>query len=119
MAPAEEEEVRIRPTIIATAPAADTVGFVTVRFPGVRGEALIVFRGPEEAREYQEAAGKHTAREGYKIVVGMGAGALADVLDALGAPLVAMPRSPWTGEGGVDFFDAAEFVAMLEESRRG
>ena len=113
------EAVRIAPTVLATAPAAaDVVGFVTVRLPGVRGEALVVFRGPEEARAYQEATGKHAAREGFKIVVGMGAGALADVLDALGSPLVAMPESPWTGEGGVDFFSAGEFVAMLEDSRR-
>ena len=116
---AEGEEVRIRPTIIARSPDADTVGFVTVTFPGVQGEALIVFGGPEDARGYQEATGKHTARDGYKIIVGMDAGALADVLDSLGAPFVAVPESPWTGEGGVDFFDAAEFVAMLEESAGG
>ncbi len=122
MRPREEEEVRIRPTIIATAPTdggGDVVGFVTADLPAAGGEALVVFRGLEDAREYQERTGKSTPGEGYKIIVGLSAGALADVLDTLGAPLVAMPGL-WTGgDGEVDVFDAGDFVAMLEESRRG
>ena len=44
--------------------------------------------------------------------------AVESLLDKLGVGLVIMPE-PWTGAGGVDTFDAADFVAMLQESERG
>jgi hypothetical protein len=42
---------------------------------------------------------------------------LAALLEAHGCTHVAMPE-PWTGDHGVDFFEADTFIGMLEESGR-
>ena len=76
-----------------------------------------MFRGPEEdARGLQAAADKYTAAEGF-LLIGMQHEALASLIDMLGVRLVVMPESPYTGgDGGVDAFEAGDFVALLEES---
>ena len=109
------EEI-LRPTVILR-PDDSGIGVVTAG-EGER-EALIVFRGPEDAHGFRTEAGKYTAAEGF-LLVGMGHEALASLIDLLGVRLVAVPGSPYTGgaEGGVDAFDAAGFVSALEESER-
>ncbi len=90
------------------------LGVVTARSGGK--EALIVFRGPEDARGYQRTTGKHTAAEGFQLV-GMGEEALAALLDMHGLSWVAMPE-PWTGDSssGVDLFTRENFLSFLAES---
>ena len=77
-------------------------------------EALVVFRGPEDARRFQEHTGRHAPADGYKLI-GMTHEAVASLLKRYGLRYVAMPE-PWTGEGRVDVFKAGTFIAMLEES---
>ncbi len=92
-----------------------TLGVVTTG-KGSEQEALIVFRGPEEAQKYQEHVGKHTSAEGYRLA-SLDLEELEALLVVWGLGSVAMPE-PWTGEGMVDFFEASNFIAMLEESPR-
>ena len=80
-------------------------------------EALVVFRGPEDARAYQEHTGKHTAAEGVA-VIGMDLDAVSAVLDVTGVGRVAMPE-PWTGDGLVDLFEARDFFALFREELEG
>ncbi len=104
----------VHPTVILRM-GEDTLGAVTAGKG--EGEALIVFRGPQDARAFQASVGKWTAGEGYRLI-GMNHAALASLVDLLGVRLVAMPER-WTGAGGVDTFDAGDFVAMLEEREEG
>ena len=80
-----------------------------------KDEALLVFRGPEDAWDYQRTTGKHTAEEGF-MVLGLGDEALTAMLDKHGLSWVAMPE-PWTGEAGsgVDLFRRESFLGMLAE----
>ncbi len=87
----------------------------TATVPTEIGEALIVFRGPEDAQGYQRTTGKHTDEEGFQLV-GMSEEALAALLDKHGLSWVAMPE-PWTGEesSGVDVFARENFFRFLGE----
>jgi hypothetical protein len=87
----------------------------TATVPTEIGEALIVFRGPEDARGYQRTTGKHTDEEGFK-PVNLDHEQVADVLAMHGLSVVAMPE-PWTGEAssGVDVFAGEDFIRLLEE----
>ncbi len=99
----------VHPTVLVR--SGSTLDVVTVRDGGV--EALLVFRGPDDAEGYRRTTGKHTAAEGFERV-GVGRNALAALLDKQGISWVAMPE-PWTGTGGVDLFAAADFLAFLDE----
>jgi hypothetical protein len=77
-------------------------------------EALLVFRGPEDARAYQEATGNHGRGEGFEIV-GMAREAVEALLEQHGLSRVAMPE-PWTGTGRVDLFTAENFLRLLEHA---
>jgi hypothetical protein len=87
----------------------------TATVPTAYGEALIVFRGPEDAQGYQRTTGKHTAEEGFK-PVSLSGEEISGVLDIHGLSVVAMPE-PWTGEAssGVDVFARDNFFRFLEE----
>lgn len=78
-------------------------------------EALVLFRGPEDAWAYQRTTGKHTAEEGFR-VIGLTDVSLAAMLDRHGLSQVAVPE-PWIGEAnaGVDLFTAENFMGMLAE----
>ena len=109
----EQAAIRIRPTVIVRDREGDeTLGFVTT-FEG-EGEALVVFRGPEDAFRFQAYAGRYTLEEGY-IAVSMDHLALDALLAREGIGYVAMPER-WTGKGRVDLFTRGNFVALLEES---
>lgn len=77
-------------------------------------EALVVFRGPEDARAFQEVAGWCDERHGFELT-DAGREDLAAILDERGLLYVAMPE-PWTGEGGVDLFNADAFLLLLEDA---
>jgi hypothetical protein len=79
-------------------------------------EALVVFRGPEDAWAFQRTSGKYTEAEGCT-VVGMDRNAVAALLDKQGLRYVAMPEG-WTGDpsGRVDLFSAENFLKFLDES---
>ncbi|MDP9474806.1 MAG: hypothetical protein M3R38_03800 [Actinomycetota bacterium] len=111
------EEIAVHPTVILR--VGDT-GFDVVTAGKGEREALIVFRGPEDAQAFRDKTGKAAAAEGYELI-GINPEALASLVAKLGVRLVVMPESPYTGgeEGGVDTFDAGDFVAMLAESERG
>lgn len=102
----------LAPTVILRLDAEGTLGVVTAG-EGPK-EALIVFRGPEDARGYQRTTGKHTEAEGFKLI-GMGEEALVALLDKLGLSMVAMPE-PWTGDASsrVDLFSRENFLRFLE-----
>lgn len=103
------EQPNINPTVIVRVPPEET-GVVTI---GVGSDAaLLVFRGPEDARAFQEHTGEHDGRDGFE-VRGMDLEDLAWLLDEHGLLFVAMPE-PWTGEGGVDLFNADAFLLLLE-----
>ena len=102
----------LSPTVIVRA-TPEKIGVVTVGKG--QGEALLVFRGPEDARAYQEASGKHVRESGFELV-GMSREAVAAVLDNHGLSRVAMPE-PWTGTARVDLFTAENFLRLLEHAR--
>jgi len=79
-------------------------------------EALVVFRGPEDAWAFQRTSGKYTEAEGF-LVVGMDRNAVAALLDKQGLRYVAMPEA-WTEDasGGVDLLSAGNFLEFLDES---
>ncbi len=106
-----EEAFALSPTVIVRV-TPEEIGVVTVGKG--HDEALLVFRGPEEARAYQEASGKHVRGIGFEFV-GMTREAVRAVLDKHDLSRVAMPE-PWTGTGRVDLFTAENFLRLLEEA---
>lgn len=110
-----QEEVLIRPTVILRLDEEEeTLGTATVRKDGM--EALMVFRGPEDAFAFQRQAGKHTAAEGFE-VIGMGRDGVAALLGKHGLDHVIMPER-WTGgaDASADVFTADNFLRLLDES---
>ena len=108
-----EDTFTLAPTVLIRVHP-DSIGTVTV----TRGEkeALLVFRGPEDAWGYQRTTGKHTAAEDFH-TIGMTDEALSAVLDKYRLSWVAMPE-PWAEDGsaGVDLFTREGFFALLEDS---
>ncbi|MEJ7873368.1 MAG: hypothetical protein WKF67_14000 [Rubrobacteraceae bacterium] len=101
----------IRPTVLVRLDEEEgTLGVVT----SGKGEeeALIVFRGPEDAWAFQERNGRYSAAEGFS-VIGMEPVAVSALLDKQGLGNVALPEE-WTGTGGVDRFSAANFLELLD-----
>ena len=80
-----------------------------------KGRALIVFRSEEEAEKYRFDTGKHPASDGWGPAA-LDLEDLANVLEMHDCTHVAMPEEWISGEGGVDFFEAAAFIGMLQES---
>lgn len=103
-----EDVILIAPTVIVRV-APESIGVVTVGKGSE--EALLVFRGPEDARAYQEASGKHDRADGFEIV-GMPLEAVEALLQKQGLSRVAMPE-PWAGSGGVNLFSAENFLWLL------
>ncbi len=102
------EAFALSPTVIVRA-TPEEIGVVTVgKGPDA---ALLVFRGPEDARAYRDASGKHARGLGFELV-GMTREAVASVLDKHGLSRVAMPE-PWTGDARVDLFTAENFLEIL------
>jgi hypothetical protein len=93
-----EEEVIIRPTILYRArPGAMEAVTVNRR----DGHTMIVFRSEEEAEDFKPLCLDHEQ--------------LAAFLEVHECTHVGMPDA-WTQEGGVDRFEASDFIGMLEES---
>jgi len=80
-----------------------------------KGRALIVFRSEEEAEKYRSDTGKHPASDGWGPAA-LDLEDLANVLEMPDCTHVAMPEEWIGGKGGVDFFEAAAFIGMLQES---
>ena len=80
-----------------------------------KGRALIVFRSEAEAEKYRFDMGKHPASDGWGPAA-LDLEDLANVLEMHDCTHVAMPEEWIGGEGGVDFFEAAAFIRMLQES---
>ena len=79
-----------------------------------RENSLVVFRSEEEVEKSRTYSGLHPASEGFEAVAVDELG-IARTCLRHGLEKVAMPE-PWTGTSGVEFFDVADFVAMLKES---
>ena len=84
----------------------------------VRAEnALIVFRGEEEAEAFRADTGQYPAEEGYGLVgvdpIGIARTCLRHGFDA-----VCVPDAPWRshGDAAVRFCDVVDFVGGLKES---
>ncbi|MDP9476808.1 MAG: hypothetical protein M3R38_14170 [Actinomycetota bacterium] len=105
------EDIHITPTIIYRLDRGVIAAAVVEHEDG---RALCVFRSEEEAERYRTSTGKYPESEGFKVVCANHE-ALKTLLELHGCTHVAMPE-PWTGEGEVDFFKAADFIGMLEES---
>lgn len=103
----------IYPTVLVQVDG-DTLGTVTAGEG--EDEALIVFRGPDDARGFQRSNGRYSAEAGFS-VVGMERDAIAALLEKQAIPLVAMPEA-WTGSGRVDTFTAANFLELLDTAER-
>jgi hypothetical protein len=73
-----------------------------------------VFRSEKEVEKYRGATGNYPKEEGFGTAT-LDLEELGHVLEAHDCTHVAMPE-PWTGAGNVDFFKAADFIGMLEES---
>jgi hypothetical protein len=108
----EEDLVHVTPTVLYRMHG-DKHAAAVVEEAG-EGRALIVFRSVEEAEKYRNATGKHPASEGWKPVA-LELEDLGNVIEMHECTHVVMPE-PWTGEGGVDFFEADAFIGMLERS---
>ncbi len=106
----DEEHVHIAPTVLYRMDRG-TMAAAVVEESG-KGRALIVFRSEGEAEKYRAATGKSPEAEGWRPVA-LELPDLANVLEMHGCSHVAMPE-PWTGAGGVDFFAASDFIALLE-----
>lgn len=107
----DTDDTIIRPAVLVSLDDAEgTLGVVT----SGKGEdeALIVFRGPEDAWAFQESNDRYSAAEGFS-VVGMEPPAISALLDKQGIGNVALPEE-WTGSGGVDTFTAANFLKLLD-----
>jgi hypothetical protein len=78
-----------------------------------RGRALFVFASEEEATAYRQERGTYPAEEGFANVP-VDLDVLEDLLALHECTHVVMPVS-LTGEEGPDYFDAGDFVGMLEE----
>ena len=104
-----ESTTFVRPTIIARRDAAkEYVMYVA------RENALVVFRSEEEVEKFRDHSGLHPESEGFEAVV-VDEIQIARTCFRHGLTNVCLPE-PWTGTSGVDFFDLADFVAMLKES---
>jgi len=106
-----EDYVHIRPTILCRMERG-TLQSATVNRQD--GHTMIVFRSEEEAERFREHTGSYPESEGFKPVY-VDHKDLANILEMHGCTHVAMPE-PWTGEGNVDRFEAADFIGRLEES---
>ena len=63
-----EQPLAVTPTVIVRDREGDeTFGFVTANVMG-EDEALIVFRGPEDAFAFQAHTGRCTPEEGYRVI---------------------------------------------------
>src|SRR5215218_1610787 len=110
-----EATVHIEPTVLCrVGRSRGTLEMVTVDADD--GRALLVFRSEEEAERYREHTGSYPESEGFK-PIRVDHKDLANIIEMHGCTHVDMPE-PWTGEGGVDRFEADVFVGMLEESLR-
>lgn len=96
--------------IVSLDESGGTLGVVTAGKG--QDEALIVFRGPEDAWAFQERDDRYSAAEGFT-VVGMEPVAISALLDKQGLQLVALPEE-WTGSGRVDLFTAENFLELLD-----
>jgi hypothetical protein len=107
----------LAPTVLVRMEADGNFGVVTVPAGEDEDEALMVFRGPEDAWDYQRTSGKHTAEEGFE-VIGLGDTALAAMLEKTGISWVVMPE-PWTDDmtGGSHLFTRERFFGLLEAAR--
>jgi hypothetical protein len=76
--------------------------------------ALIVFRSAREVEKFRASSGRYPASEGFE-AIGLDHVGIARACLRHGLERVAMPE-PWTGDNAVEFFDVADFVAMLRES---
>jgi hypothetical protein len=105
-------EFVLAPTVLVRLEA-DAYGVVTVG--SGEDEALLVFRGRDDARAYQRTSGKHTEAEGFE-VLGLTDKALAAMLEKHGLSWVCLP-GPWTGDsyGGSDLFAGEDFLRLLAE----
>ncbi len=106
----------IHPTVIVRVDDGEGTWGVVTAGKG-EDEALIVFRGPEDAWAFQERNG-YSAAEGFA-VVGMEHPAISALLDKQGLHLVALPEE-WTGssEASVDTFTAGVFLELLDTAER-
>lgn len=79
-------------------------------------EALLVFRGPEDARAYQRTSGKHTTEEGFVVLGLVRDEAVAAMLDKHALSWVVMPE-PWTGDSSAAsaLFTRGNFMRLLAE----
>ena len=103
------EEFTILPTVlIRLGPESMEV----VIIPKDEEEALVVFRGPEDAAGYQEDSGKHTAEEGFELI-GMGHEAIAALLEKHNLGWVHLV-GPWGSNEEGSLFQAGNFVRFLE-----
>jgi hypothetical protein len=106
-----EEDFTILPTVLIRL---DHERMEVVTVGKSEETALIVFRSPEDAAGYQEDAPKHTTDEGFELV-GMTHVGLAALLEKHGLQWVHMPE-PWGSDEPGAFFEAPNFLRMLEES---
>jgi hypothetical protein len=107
----QEEEIHIIPTVLYRA-GSGTLEAVTVRHED--GHALVVFRSEEEAEKFRAATGKFQEEDIKPVALDLED--LENVLKMHECTHVAMPEA-W-GAGGADFFEAKDFIGMLEESAR-
>ena len=82
--------------------------------PTPMGDALIVFRSPEDAVAFRASSRVHHAADGWR-PLDLDRDLLAGVLDLHGLDHVVMPHE-WTGSGRSDLFTAANFLELLDAS---
>ena len=112
--PRDEDLIHIIPTVLYRMERGIHAAATVEHSPD--GRALLVFRNEEEAEKYRAHTGKHPEPEGWGPVA-LDLEDLQNVLKMHECTHVAMPEE-WTGEGGVDFFKASDFIGMLEERAR-
>lgn len=112
------DSVVIHPTTLyvldTTDPEALTAAACTV--PSPEGDALVVFRSPEDIESYRDATGQHPASEGWK-PLDLDRDLVAELLAMHGLTAVVMPEE-WTPGGGTDLFTAAGFLELLDTAER-
>ncbi len=108
------DALTIWPTVLYRTTATTMEAAVVDDPDGGARRALLVFRDEGEAEKYRAATGNNPAREGWRPVA-LDHEDLANVVALHGCSHVAMPQA-WTGDGLVDYFDAGDFIGMLEEA---
>lgn len=106
----KQDVIRMAPTLIQRWVSADHPGVMDISAPDGH-RAPVVFMNPEQAEEFRTETGAYPDSEGFEVEA-VDTDGLSTVTELWGFELVAL-RGPEPNT--ISFWDAEEFIEMLEE----